>query len=257
MHNREARAILSTHRSGEGGIDEARLQEALLKVEADAEMARWWNEDRELDRVIASKLGAMRVPAGLKERITSSAERRQTIIRPIWTRAALLAAACIIGMAVLFSSWRGPFQPAASMADYRDEMVSFIKVAPNLELETSDMGRVKDFLSNAKAPAQFTIPEKLQSYEPIGCRVLRFRGEDVSLVCFKLGGDRLAHLFVTNPKTVRTRAGASAPDFASSHGWMTATWSEDGQTYLLAVKGDRAATEKFLAQFNFTNGPVS
>lgn len=258
MDDREARSILSMHRAGESGVDDARLQEALRKAETDPDLARWWSEEQELDRIIASKLSSMKVHAGLKERLTASVEPRPTIIRSTWSRAALLAAACVVAMAVLFSSWRGPFQPATSMADYRDEMVSFVKVVPNLELESSDLGQLKDFLANAKAPAQFTVPKKLQTYEPLGCRVLRFRGEDVSLLCFKISGDRLAHLFVTDPKIVRTRAGASAPEFASSQGWMTATWTEDGQTYLLAVKGDRAAAEKFLAQFiNFTNGCAS
>ncbi|MBA3386995.1 MAG: hypothetical protein H0T95_10335 [Chthoniobacterales bacterium] len=132
------------------------------------------------------------------------------------------------------------------MADYRDEMVSFVKVAPSLEMESSDMGRLKQFLAKAEAPAQFTVPRKLQNYDPIGCRVLRFRGQDVSLVCFKLGDDKLAHLFVTNPKTVRTGGRVADPVFAEEDGWMTATWTEDGQAYLLAVKGDRAAAEKFL-----------
>lgn len=69
------------------------------------------------------------------------------MIRPTWSRGILLAAASIVALAVLFSSWHGPFQPAASMADYCDEMVSFIKVAPNLELESSELTRLKDFLT--------------------------------------------------------------------------------------------------------------
>ncbi|HEV8184949.1 MAG TPA: hypothetical protein VGP40_03265 [Chthoniobacterales bacterium] len=247
MDEQEARSILSLCRAGDAGIDDARLEEAMRKAEADPELARWWNEEQELDRIIASKLAFTHVPAGLKERVSSKVEIRPSTIRPIWSRGILLAAASIVALAVLFSSWRGPFQPAASMADYRDEMVSFIKVAPNLELESSELTRLKDFLANAEAPASFTVPRRLQQYEPLGCRVLRFRGEDVSLVCFKLGGDKLAHLFVTTAKTVRTGGRASAPVYEAEEGWMTATWTEGDQAYLLTVKGDRAALEKFLS----------
>lgn len=248
MDNREARSILSAHRAGEPALDDARLQEALRQMEGDPELARWWGEEQELDRIIAAKLANVPVPAGLKERIARPlpVEARSNIIQPGWSRGLLLAAASIVALAVLFSSWRGPFQPASSLADYRDEMVSFVKVAPSLELESSDMARLKTFLAKANAPAQFTVPNNLQKYDPAGCRVLRFRGHDVTLVCFKIGGDRLAHLFVTDPKFIRTGGRATAPNFADEDGWMTATWTEDGQTYLLAVKGDRAAAEKFL-----------
>ncbi|MDQ6809440.1 MAG: hypothetical protein M3Z64_08470 [Verrucomicrobiota bacterium] len=246
MDNRKARSVLSTYRADEPALDDARLQEAFRKVEADPELSRWWSEEQELDRIIAAKLATTRVPAGVKARVTPAVEARPQIVRRGWSRGLLLAAASIVALAALFSSWRGPFQPAASMADYRGEMVSFVKVAPSLELESSDMGRLKKFLAKAKAPAQFTVPKKLQNYDPVGCRVLRFREHDVSLVCFKIGGDKLAHLFVTDPKTVRTGGRASDPVFAEENGWMTATWTEDGQAYLLAVKGDRAAAEKFL-----------
>ena len=248
MDEQEARSILSLCRASDAGIDDARLEEAMRKTEADPELARWWNEEQELDRIIASKLAVTHVPAGLRERVSSKVEIRPHTIRPIWSRGILLAAASIVALAVLFSSWRGPFQPAASMADYRDEMVSFIKVAPNLELESSELTRLKDFLANAGAPASFTVPKRLQQYEPLGCRVLRFRGHDVSLVCFKLGGDKLAHLFVTNAQTVQTAGRVSDPVYeAEKEGWMTATWTEGDQAYLLTVKGDRAALEKFLS----------
>lgn len=248
MDNAEARALLSVYRASESCADEARLEEALARTETDPELARWWNEEQELDRIIASKLTSTHVPSGLQARIASAAvEARPRGIRPRWSRPVLLAAASIVALAVLFSSWRGPFQPAASLADYRDEMVSFIKVAPNLELESSELARLQAFLAQAEAPARFSVPKNLQKYEPIGCRVLRFRARNVSLVCFKLGGDRLAHLFVTGAKNLRTSGSASAPEFALEENWMTATWSEDGQTYLLTVKGDRAALEKFLS----------
>ncbi|MDQ6625064.1 MAG: DUF3379 domain-containing protein [Verrucomicrobiota bacterium] len=246
MDNREARSILSTYRPGEPAVDDGRRDEALRKAEAEQDLAQWWTEEQKLDRIIASKLATTHVPAGLKERIMPTLEARPERVRSTWSRGLLLAAASIVALAVIVGFWRGPFQPAASLADYRDEMVSFIKVAPSLELESSDLGRLKTFLAKANAPARFTVPKNLQKYEPIGCRVLRFRGQDVSLVCFKIGGDRLAHLFVTTPKTVRTGGSATAPVFADEEGWMTATWTEDGQAYLLAVQGNRAATEKFL-----------
>ncbi len=246
MDNREAYSILSLHRPEEPALDEGRLQEALRKVEADPELAQWWKAERELDAIIAAKLTSTQLPADLKSRLLSPAPMRTRVVRSSWSRAVLAAAASIVVLGVIFSSWRGPFQTAVSLADYREEMVSFIKVPPNLELQSSDLARLKTFLEKADAPAQFALPKNLQAYEPVGCRVLRFRRHDVSLVCFKIGGDRLAHLFVADAKSVPTKGSASAPVFAAENDWMTATWTENGQSYLLAVRGDRAAAERFL-----------
>lgn len=246
MDSREARSILNLHRLGEPALDEARLQEALRKVEADPELAQWWKAEQEIDRIIATKLTSTQVPADLKSRLLSPAPMRTQVVRSSWSRAILAAAASIAVLGVIFSLWHGPFQPAASLADYRDEMVSFIKVPPTLELESADLARLNNFLSRAHAPAEFGLPKNLQAYVPVGCRVLRFRGHDVSLVCFKIGGDRLAHVFVTDAKSVPNAGRAAAPLFAAEKDWMTAIWTENGHAYLLAVQGDRAAAEEFL-----------
>lgn len=246
MDNAEARSILSLYRPGETALDEARLQEALRKTETDPELAQWWSAEQDLDRIIATKLTATRVPADLKARLLSPAPMRTEVIRSSWSRTILAVAASIIVLGVLFSSWRGPFQPAISLADYRDEMVSFIKIPPTVELESADLTRLNSFLTSANAPAQFEVPKNLQAYEPLGCRVLRFRGHDISLVCFKVGGSQFAHLFVADVKSVPTSGRAASPVFAAEEDWMTATWAEGGHAYLLAIKGDRAAAEKFL-----------
>lgn len=248
MDNREARSILYLHRMGESALDEAKLREALRKAEADPSLAQWWQTEQELDQVIASKLAATRVPSDLKARIHAGTPpgRPPQAVRSSWSRTVLALAASIVVLGVLFSSWRGPFQPAASLANYRDEMVSFIKVPPNLELESTDLTRLQEFLAQADAPAGFAVPKNLERYEPVGCRVLRFRGHDVSLVCFKIGHNQLAHLFVADAKLIPNAGRSSAPIFAAERDWMTATWTEGGRAYLLTVKGDRAATEKFL-----------
>jgi len=70
MDEQEARSILSLYRAGDASIEDARLEEAVRKAEADPALARWWNEEQELDRIIASKLAGTHVPAGLKERVS-------------------------------------------------------------------------------------------------------------------------------------------------------------------------------------------
>ena len=242
MDNREARSFLSVHRPGEDPGD-ARIAEAKKQAAAEPELAQWWTEEQELDRAIGAKLAAVPVPSDLRARLTS---------RPIpvlgasrdWRRAALAAAAVAVALAVLFGSWRGTFKPAASLADYRDEMVSFISLKPTLGLETSDLTRINDFLAKSGAPSQLELPPPLRRLDPVGCRTLRFRGQDVALVCFRRESGNIAHLFVVNRAALRGLR--AQPQFAAQGEWTTATWVKGDRAYLLTVQGDKSAAEKYI-----------
>ena len=156
------------------------------------------------------------------------------------------AAAAIVVLVVLFSSWRGLFQPAVSLADFRGEMISFIKLAPPLELDSRDLERIQTWLSRTDAPADVSVPPGLSALEPVGCRVLFFRGQKVTLICFRRGGTKLAHLLVLDRLALQGLRSDGAPVFAQEADWMTAAWREKGRIYLLAAQGDRALLERYL-----------
>lgn len=245
MTSREIRSLLSVYRAGDGEAEDSRFDEARKEAEIDHALAQWWAEEQELDRLIGSKLQNTNVPSGLKARLLA---RRETVIpyRTTWGRKLALLAAVVAILAVLFSSWRGPFQPAVSLADYRDEMVGFIKVAPALELETKQLSGITAFLEKAGAPARFAIPEKIENLEPVGCRTLRFRGNDVTLVCFKREDGKLLHLFVVNRAALPHFSRDGDRNYSAQGEWMTAAWAEGDQAFLMTVQGDRTALEKYL-----------
>jgi hypothetical protein len=247
MNDKEIRSLLGLYRAGETPAD-ARFEEAKTAAENNPELARWWENEKQLDRAIAAKLSDIRLPAGLAARLTAPA-RATELARAPWRRSLLLAAATIVALAIIFGSWRGPFQPADSLANYRGEMVSFIKLAPALELKSNDFAQLTDFLKRTGAPSNLALPAGLQNAEPIGCRTLRFRGHDVALVCFKRSNGQLAHLFVLPRAALPGLPGKGERDYAQENDWMTAAWSEGEDAYLLMVQGDRADLEKFFSAF--------
>lgn len=241
------RGFLSVHRGSESeGID-PRFGEARRQAETDPELAQWWAGDKEVDRAIAAKLARVKVPADLRARLTSRQQVSAPPPRANWKRAGWLAAACLIALAVLFGSWRGPFQPAVSLADYRDEMVGFIQVDPSLEMKSPDLAQLEDWLQKKRALSQLVLPKKLQGLEPIGCRTLRFRGHDVALICFKRKEGGLLHLFVVNRTALPDVRKSKGPQIAAEENWMTAAWGEGDQVYLITTQGDRQAIESLLA----------
>ncbi|MBA2623870.1 MAG: hypothetical protein H0U88_09685 [Chthoniobacterales bacterium] len=244
MDKSEIRAVLSVYRPGDPETEDPRLQQAKAAAAADPELAQWWAEHQEFDRIISSKLQSGEVPAGLRSRL--SAWEKRTVQRSNWNRGFLLAAASIIALAVLFGSWRGPFQPAPSLAEYRDELVSFVKLDPPLELRSSEIVRLTEFLQKNGAPSQLDIPRGLRRLDPAGCRTLRFRGQDVALICFKREDGELVHLFAVKRGALpRLGLKRETPEFAAQGDWMTAAWGGDDYAYLVAGKGDRASLEKY------------
>ena len=109
-----------------------------------------------------------------------------------------LSAACAI--LFLLALVTGFFRPAPATnltADYAREMTSFIRLSPQLDIESNDFGEIKTWLVNHNM-SHLTMPDRLAALHPLGCRVLSFRGQDVTLICFESEGNRLAHLFVVD-----------------------------------------------------------
>ena len=145
-----------------------------------------------------------------------------------------------------FLIWTRPMRAPASLADYRDEMVSFVKVEPNLEMRSKQLSEVMNWLENSRAPSGFAIPEKVRSMELAGCRVLRFHGHDVTLVCFRRENENLLHLFVMDRAALPTLPDKDRAKFSSQDGWMTAAWAEGDHVFLIAVQGDQQLIEQLL-----------
>jgi len=244
MDKQEARAFLSLHRAGDNA-DDPRFAEAEAIAALDPELARWWAEEQELDDAIASKLAAVPVPADLKAGLLNVQTTPIQATRQSWQLPAFLATAAIIMVAALFGLRRGTFRPINSLAEYRDEMISFVKVDPPLELETNDFTRINEFLRTASAPSDPKMPRALQKLAPVGCRVLRFRAHDVTLICFKREDGRIAHLLVIDRSVLPQLR--SLPQFATRGEWATAAWANGDRAYLLVLQGDQHTAEKFMS----------
>src|SRR5439155_11981500 len=112
--------------------------------------------------------------------------------------------------------------------------------------KVAKLERTQTWLSRTDTPAEVSIPPGLSALEPVGCRTLFFRGQKVTLICFRRSGTRLAHLLVLDHLALRSLRADGAPIFAQDGEWMTAAWRKKGRTYLLAAQGDRALLERYL-----------
>lgn len=243
MDEQQARLILQAYRPG-ADRDDPQVAEALQAAVRNPELAQWFAEEQAFDRAIAAHLEAVPAPFGLKTRIlanaASPAESRQ------WSWAAKLAAvaALLFLLAQIISLFRASAPASTGIPDYAREMVSFVQLAPPLEMESHDLGAIKSWLAKKDA-APMDVPPRLAALRPVGCRVLSFRGQKVALICFQRGGDRLAHLFVVDRAAMPKMKQGEKPVFVDAGGWTTASWAENDRVYMIAVQGDRAAVQGY------------
>ena len=146
MDEQQARLILQAYQPG-ADRDDPQVAEALQAAARNPELAQWFAEEQAFDRAIAAHLEALPAPFGLKTRIlanaASPAESRQ------WSWAAKLAAvaALLFLLAQIISLFRASAPASTGIPDYAREMVSFVQLAPPLEMESHDLGAIKSWLA--------------------------------------------------------------------------------------------------------------
>ncbi|MEO6871155.1 MAG: hypothetical protein ABI233_02920 [Chthoniobacterales bacterium] len=246
MNETEGRVVLRAYQPGVDDKSDAQIAEALRLVEANPVLATWWEEEQAFDRAIAAQLGSVPAPFGLKTRILAQAEEETPKRRNGWRWAfgGAVAVAALLLLAQVTDFWHKP-QTANTPHQYAREMASFIQLEPPLEMESGNLDKIKSWLvQHNEKPIK--IPARIAALDPVGCRVLSFRGHDVTLICFHADGKRLAHLFVVDRAALPKLEPGDKPIFSNQHGWMTATWAEGDRVYMIAMQGSRAMVEQFL-----------
>ena len=245
MEKDRVQSILSVYRPGDQDEADLFFAEAKAELARNPELARWFEEEQAFDRAISEKLADLVAPFGLKTRILASA-------RPVatrqwsWTARLSLAAAALILLAQIIGLWHTQSQKTRTLAHYQQEMVSFIKLDPPLEVESHDLAKMQTWLGQENAPSQMNLPPRLAALQPVGCRVLWFRDHKVTLLCFQRGGDNLAHLFVIDRAALPKLKPGAKPAFAGEGEWMTASWATEDHAYMLVTRGDHDTLLRYL-----------
>ena len=245
MHEQEARLILQAYRPGGQDENDPHFSEALRETVHNSELADWFAEEQAFDQAIAAHLEKVPAPFGLKTRILAHGGAPTKSWTARWVAGLAAVAALLFLCAQVVSLWRNPAPAAYAVSDYSREMVSFIQRPPPLDMESQDLGKIQNWLAQKKKiPGE--VPPALASLEPVGCRILSFRGHDVTLICFHRDGNRLVHLFVVDRAALPKLKPGEGPVFSAEGEWTTASWAEKDHAYMITVQGDRGAVQGYL-----------
>ncbi|MEO5718337.1 MAG: hypothetical protein ABIR29_07170 [Chthoniobacterales bacterium] len=245
MNEQEARLILQACRPGDEDYGDPQVVEALQMAEQSPELVRWLAEEQAFDRAMAVQLAALPAPFGLKTRILAQHAPPASSRMARWIFSLAGAAALLFLLVQVVDFWRSAAPATAALPSYASEMVSFVKLPPPLEMESNNLGTIKDWLAqNRKLTPE--VPANMAALPPVGCRILSYREHKVTLVCFHREDGRLVHLFVVDRSALPKVKPGDAPSFVKEGEWMTAVWAEGDRAYMIAAQGDEAAVRGYL-----------
>jgi anti-sigma factor RsiW len=158
-----------------------------------------------------------------------------------------VAAAAVLILFCLAVFWKQP-EGGARFADYSARMVSAaVNDANHVDVENKDMKQVIAWLAEHHGENNFVLPVALNGDNGLmGCRVLDWHGQKVSMLCYGLNGSGHVDLFVAGANVFSDAPPEDKPQFVSSGGMPTASWSHDGKVYLMVGHGGATDLEKIL-----------
>ncbi|NQZ95531.1 MAG: hypothetical protein HRU01_03385 [Myxococcales bacterium] len=269
MDKREAKEILSSVCRIRDEAADPLVAGALEQVRLDPELAHWWEQLQEADKILREKLQAIEIPPFLDRQILSAA---RDVEPSRWWK--ILAAPKLIApfaaaAVVIVGLWSIQPQPAAFGA-YRSEMVAAVSVPYEMDVEAHDFADLRRGFAEAGWPSDYRVSSALQATDVEGGLLRTWRGKKVSVLCLETeretGGT--GHGAIEEKGTGDTGHGAdheedlylwlfvvdrsALPDLSETgtaiekvDELMTVAWAQGKKAYLLVDDGDERSLRAF------------
>jgi len=247
MTIQEAKLILHAYRpSGEDSADPF-FSKALELARTNPELGAWFAEQQKFDAAMGQALQSQLPPADLKARILSQQILPTAPKRLSFSSFKLLAplAAAVVFFAGLFTLHESSFffvgGHAMTLTAFASQALTIKEQGVALGMKSTDPEQLRKWLAERGAPASFVIPPGLRGVPSAGCQSYTINGTKVSLVCFNLGDNRIAHLFIVDKTALADAAPDAHLQLREQDGIALASWSGEGKSYVLT--GDNISME--------------
>jgi hypothetical protein len=243
MTTQEAKQILLAYRPWADDAQDPEVAAALVLCRTDAELARWFEQHCAVQTALRAKLQGIKPPDGLLQQIVSEQRARvlsQQTARRRWVAVLACAAIIVSGWFIWKAALHVPREDL-TFEGYRNRMARTALRAYGMDLETNDVTVIQAHLAAHQAPVDYTIPAALREAPVVGCGVLRWQNQPVTMLCYRSGqplqpgmkSDLI--LFVAQQADVKGSAALGETKFQKVSEWFTASWKEGDKVYLLAA----------------------
>ena len=241
MHNEQAKLILQAYRPGGEDADDPFFSEALEQARVDPELEKWFAEQRAFDEAMRKALQTRIPPVGLRDSILltkkiSTLPRRQPT-RPVWRRPGVMALAAsivvLLAAAVLIGPGAERYASRPMTVAAFTQQVLDLKDRISLGKMSNKPAELRAWLAERGAPSDFELPPGLREAHGLGCQSYNIGGAKVSLMCFMLGQDQFAHLFIVDKDALKDAAPNASPVVRIEGDTPVAIWTFGGKGYVL------------------------
>jgi len=245
MNQDEAKYILRAFHLGGQNLEDPQFHEALDLSKRDPVLGDWFANERAIDTRISRKFSAFPVPPNLKAQLLAA---RKTIpARAWWQRPVWVSAAACLFLLVALSGWLLHSAGKVQFSDLRAFVVDSTAQLDHLDLSSTNLLEVRQWLLDRKAAGDFAVPAGLKGMHSVGCRKFNWKGQIISLVCFKVDGVGTVHLFVIDRSSLHNAPADANPAFqVNGNGIATASWRNTKFVYVLAGKLDEGELRRLL-----------
>jgi len=243
MNSRDAKQILWIYRAGTDR-DEPQFADALSAMVRDSELRRWVEQQDVVFQAVRRKLSGIDVPRDLREKIVRQRPIEHSTTQ--WLRPVLQIAAVLLVFASLTTFWLRS-HPKNNFAAYEGYVTRLVSGKYHMSYESNDRERIRLFLERNQAPAQYALPPALTRTTALGCATLSWSGNPVSMLCFTDAQQRKLWLFVTSRDSIPDSPRKATPSFEQhAKGFVSASWTANGYTYVLTMQGDAQVLSEYL-----------
>ena len=243
MTNQDAKLVLSAYRPDGADARDSLFEQALQQAKRDPELIEWFVRERAFDGAIVAKIHTIEPPAGLNSQILAAL---RAIPVPRRSVSPWFAVAAVLLVAMMVLTYNRFFEP--SKPDRLDQFCSDCLVQFNspvqFDLESPDLRETQKFIRTRQAPTATAIPDSVATMPTAGCKIFRWKGQLVSVTCFKLPSGESLHLFVIDEKAFDRRP--IPTDFREIGRWHVKFQEESGKVILWASRASMDEFKRYL-----------
>ena len=248
MDKQSAKQILLLYRPGTDDGQDPQIAEALQFAKGDAELSQWFDAHCKFYIAMREKLRQIPVPQDLKQKLHFDEAVRRGHIRVMSFKKVLvpLAAAAVVAfLAVMAWPHFSGQTEHKDFASARQYMVKFAQRLYGMNLTTSDLGAIHNYIVQQQYP-DYTLTKPLAKLTGEGCATLQWQNRKVSMICLKANPDREYFLFVMDRAQLPDPPAGSEPQFQQVLHLMSMSWTQGDKIYILAGPGDASDLRQFL-----------
>lgn len=248
MDDAELQLRLSACRPHGQDNDDPLLREAMETLPHRPELMEWFAQEQTFDRAMCKCAGEVPVPESLRAEILASAKLSAAV--PQWQRLPWLAAAAVIALLGIVLAVYEPKNQDTTLAQFESEIVGMFDTMKTegfgLEHVSRELTNVNAWLGNQGAPKPYIVQPGTKAARPFGCRVVNWRGQKVTMVCFGRG-DQEAHLFVVLRESLKELPEEPSPeDILRVDGYPVAAWCCRKYVYVMLGDSPDTRLDEFL-----------